>query len=140
MSLTIGTTELNRIIDQRPTLRARGAEALRETQGRLDNLVAAIESGGSSSSLVEAVRAREADFRRLQTDLEALSDPLEQKLAVMPTWVRRQLEDMARFCRSPPSGQSWSSHGSACRSLYIPWRRKAHGPSYALRERRRSRS
>jgi hypothetical protein len=45
---------------------------------------------------------REAEVQRFQVELEALSEPLEQKLAVMPTWVRQQLEDTAGLLAEAP--------------------------------------
>jgi DNA invertase Pin-like site-specific DNA recombinase len=87
--------QLNQVIDQRPALRSRAEDALRDAKRRLDNLVAAIEGGATAASLLEALHTRENDARRLQAELDALSEPLEQKLRVMPTWVRQQLEDAA---------------------------------------------
>jgi hypothetical protein len=93
---------LNRVIDQRPALRTRAEEALREAQRRLENLVQAVENGAGATSLLEAIRLREADVQRLQAELEGLSEPLDHKLAVMPTWVRQQLENMAGLLAENP--------------------------------------
>jgi hypothetical protein len=84
---------LNRVIDQRPALRARAESALRDALQRLENLVEAVEGDAGAASLLLAMHRREADVARLQAELEGLREPLEQKLAVMPTWVRQQLED-----------------------------------------------
>lgn len=94
--------ELNQAIDRRPALRSRAEDALRDAQRRLENLVEAIEGGAGATSLLEAMRRREADIARLQGELEALSEPLEQKLAVMPSWVRQQLEDTAGLLSEVP--------------------------------------
>jgi hypothetical protein len=40
--------------------------------------------------------------QRLQGELEGLNEPLEQKLAVMPTWVRQQLEDAVGLLSDTP--------------------------------------
>jgi hypothetical protein len=83
------------------TIRAKIADAAlvaglwAELQRRLANLIEAVENGAGATSLLEAMRAREADVQRLQCELEGLDEPLEGKLAVIPTWVRQQLEDVA---------------------------------------------
>jgi DNA invertase Pin-like site-specific DNA recombinase len=93
---------LNHAIDQRPALRARTEDALRDARRRLGNLVDAVEGGAGAASLIEAMIEREAEVQRLHGELEALSEPLEQKLAVMPTWVRQQLEDTAGLLAETP--------------------------------------
>jgi site-specific DNA recombinase len=94
--------ELNRVIDQRPALRATAEEALRDARRKLENLVAAIEGGATATSLLEALHTREGDAKRLQAELDALSEPLEQKLRVMPTWVRQQLANAAGLLSATP--------------------------------------
>lgn len=93
---------LNRVIDERPRIRARGEDALKDARRRMANLVAAVEEGSGASALLEALKAREADVRRLESELERLEEPLERKLAVMPTWVRQQLEDTAALLAEAP--------------------------------------
>jgi len=94
--------ELSRVIDQRPKLRKRAEESLREAQRRLENLIVAVEGGAGAASLLEAIKARETDVARLQAELDTLSEPLEHNLAVMPTWVRQQVEDLARLLSDTP--------------------------------------
>jgi hypothetical protein len=60
---------------------------LREAQRRLRNLIEAIEGGAAAPSLLSAVHAREAEIGRLEGQLTSAGEPLEQKLAVMATWV-----------------------------------------------------
>jgi len=95
-------TALNAILDQRPALRERADRALREARRRLENLIAAIEDGAGGATLRDAIGSREADVRRLETELAALAEPIERKLAVMPTWVRQQLEDTAGLLSEAP--------------------------------------
>jgi site-specific DNA recombinase len=94
--------ELNRVLDQRPAERKRVAEALADAERRLANLVQAVEAGTPARSLLEAIRAREADVARLQAQQAAFSEPIEQKLAVMPGWVKRQLENVASLLSGTP--------------------------------------
>ena len=84
---------LNRVLDQRPKQRERATAALADAERRLTNLVQAIEGGGVQA-LFEALRGREADVQRFREDLAELNEPLEQKLAIMPGWVRQQLQDV----------------------------------------------
>jgi site-specific DNA recombinase len=95
-------TELNAALDQRPALRERAERALRDARRRLDNLIAAIEDGAGGPAVRDAIGSREADVHRLERELEALAEPLEQKLAVMPTWVRQQLEDVVGLLAETP--------------------------------------
>ena len=64
--------------------------------------MAAIEGGAAAPSLVEAVRTREAEIARLRAALDDLSEPVQEKLAVMPTWVRQQLDDAASLLAETP--------------------------------------
>ncbi len=101
--LTAGlAADLNAVIDQRPALRERAEEALRDARRRLDYLIAALETGGGSPSVLSAIKAREHDLERLEGELKTLSEPLEQKLAVMPGWVRRQVEDLVGLLSDTP--------------------------------------
>ncbi|HMF59831.1 MAG TPA: recombinase family protein [Vicinamibacterales bacterium] len=94
--------QLNAVIDRRPAMRAGAEDALRDARRRLEHLIAAIEGGAGTSSVLEAIRGRERDIERLQGELEGLDEPLEQKLAVMPGWVRRQVEDLVGLLSGAP--------------------------------------
>jgi site-specific DNA recombinase len=94
--------DLNRVIDQRPALRAAAEAALAEARRRRAHLIHAIETGAPVVSLLEALRKREAEILRFEGELETLSEPLDQKLALMPTWVRQQLEDVVALLADTP--------------------------------------
>jgi site-specific DNA recombinase len=96
------TQGLNAIIDERPKRRATLAVQRQDVVDRLANLVAAVEQGHALPSMFQAIQAREADIKRLDTELAALEPPLEGRLAVMPTWVRKQLEDVAGLLNTTP--------------------------------------
>ena len=93
---------MNQVIDQRPAQRDRLTHALAEAERRLGNLIEAIESGAAARSLLEAMRGREAEIARLRSELASLEEPDDQKLAIMPGWVRRQLEDVAGLLSQSP--------------------------------------
>jgi DNA invertase Pin-like site-specific DNA recombinase len=88
-------TELNRASDDRPVLLAEATRVKEETRERLQRLVQAIEAGGPVATLVNAVREREAELARLEATLAELSEPLAPRLAIMPGWIRQQLEELA---------------------------------------------
>jgi site-specific DNA recombinase len=96
------TKELNLVINERPKAKRAIEDSLKDARRRLANLVLAVEDGSGSTALLEAMKAREADVRRLEGTLSALDEPLERKLAVMPTWVRQQLEDTAGLLSEAP--------------------------------------
>jgi DNA invertase Pin-like site-specific DNA recombinase len=85
---------LNAVIDTRPAARATIEAGIANARRKLQHLVDAIETGASAPTLLEAILAREAEIVRLQGELTALDEPLDEKLAVMPSWVRAQLDDV----------------------------------------------
>jgi DNA invertase Pin-like site-specific DNA recombinase len=93
---------LNALIDRRPQQRREVGDALSATRRRLEHLVQAIETGASAPTLLQAISTREAEMARLEAHLRALDEPLENKLAVIPSWVRQQLEDTAGLLADTP--------------------------------------
>jgi site-specific DNA recombinase len=93
---------LNAFIDQRPRLRVKVDHALTDARARLKNLIDAIEMRGGTPTLLEALAGREQEIARLDAELVALEEPLDNKLAVMPTWVHQQLEDTASLLTETP--------------------------------------
>lgn len=96
------TAELNHVIDERPKARRRLEDGLKDARRRLANLITAVEDGSGSTALFGAVKSREAEVYRMEIELGALDEPLERKLAVMPTWVRQQLADTAGLLSETP--------------------------------------
>ena len=93
---------LNRLIDDRPA-RQEATRALREDVAqRLQRLVAAIESGVSAATIATAINERQAELARLDAELDALKEPLQQRLAVIPAWVAQQLQDTASVLSDTP--------------------------------------
>jgi len=93
---------LNRIRDQRPQDRGAIDRAKAAAEQKLRNLITAVEEGAGAPTLLSAIRAREAEIRALEAQRAALDEPLEQRLAVMPVWVRQQLEDSAGLLAESP--------------------------------------
>jgi hypothetical protein len=85
------TDALNRPIDERPQLIADAAAAREVARQRLQRLVDAIEHGVAPATLAAAIAERQAELARLDAALRELAQPLDQRLALMPAWVRQEL-------------------------------------------------
>ena len=70
---------------------------------KIQRLVLAVEDSTSSTSLLGALAAREAEATALDADLGALEAPLDDtKLAVIPTFVRQQLSNLSALLQDDP--------------------------------------
>lgn len=93
---------LNRALDERPTVRA-DLEVRREATARkLANLTRAVEEGGAMPTLLQAIARQEADLHTIEEELAATEDPIEDRMAVMPGWVRQQLGDLVGLLSDTP--------------------------------------
>src|SRR5262249_13526030 len=93
---------LNRRIDERPRILAEATTARGQAQQRLQRLVDAIENGVAPQTVAVAIAERQAEIARLDGILTELTQPLHQRLAVMPMWVRQQLEDLVGLLTATP--------------------------------------
>ena len=93
---------LNAVIDARPRQRAELERARAQAETKLRNLIAALEDGAGGAYIRTAVHQREDEIESLTRQLEALDGPLDDRLAVIPTWVRRHLEDVAGLLSESP--------------------------------------
>lgn len=94
--------ELNRRIDERPRLVAEAQVARERAAQRLQRLIEAIENGVAAATVAAAISERQAELTSLDATLGELDAPLLQRLAVMPTWVRQQLEDVVALLSEIP--------------------------------------
>jgi site-specific DNA recombinase len=94
--------ELNRRITDRPQQETEARTSRNRAAERLQRLVEAIEDGAPAATLVAAVREREAEIARLDARLAELSDPVDQRLVVLPTWVRQQIADLVGLLNESP--------------------------------------
>ena len=86
------TQALNQTPVRRDALRARRDEVAK----KLAHLIEAVEDGVGLSSLSDAMTQREAELREIDARLATLDRPAPAaNLAVIPTWVRQQLDDLA---------------------------------------------
>jgi DNA invertase Pin-like site-specific DNA recombinase len=93
---------LNRVLNERPRLRVE-AQAKRDTASRrLANLVRAVAEGGAMPTLLEAIARHETDVRAADDELASLLQPVEDRMVVMPAWVRQQLSDLAALLSQAP--------------------------------------
>lgn len=89
-------------IDQRPRLLAEARTAREQAHQRLQRLIEAIENGVAPSTVAAAIAGRQAELAHLDATLAELAEPLQHRLAVMPTWVRQQLEDLVGVLSDTP--------------------------------------
>jgi hypothetical protein len=93
---------LNQRLDERPR-RIRETEAMRDqARQRLQRLVDAIQDGVAASTVAGPIAERQAELERLEGMLAELGEPLERRLAVMPTWVRKELDDLVGLLSGTP--------------------------------------
>lgn len=89
--------ELRRRVDEnrnRPLERQRLTNLLDVERRKLQNLVAALEDGRSSSTILEAIQKREAKIQGLQADLTALGCE-RRSVPITQEWITSQLSDLS---------------------------------------------
>ncbi|MFN2447614.1 MAG: hypothetical protein ABR606_18770, partial [Vicinamibacterales bacterium] len=93
---------LSRLVDARPQRLAEAHAARDQARQRLQRLVAAIEEGVAPRSIAASIAEREVEVARLEAIVQDLAAPIHPRMAVMPSWVRQQLEDLAGLLRESP--------------------------------------
>jgi hypothetical protein len=78
-------------------------QAKEAAERKLRNLIAAVEDGVQTPAVLRAIREREAEIVSLARQLAAAEEPLDNRLTVIPTWVRQQLEDAAGLLADSPT-------------------------------------
>ena len=99
---TAVSTAVQKSLVERPQAREQLLAERDRVTRKLENLVRAVEDGVALSALQEAITARQADLRRIDDDLARLDDPPPVTLAVIPTWIRDQLQDCAGLLGDAP--------------------------------------
>jgi hypothetical protein len=79
----------------RPKRRTALEQQRASAQKGLANLVRALEHGDAPLPVLEQIRARQAEVDGLEQALAGLQEPVEERMAVFPTWVHQQLSDLA---------------------------------------------
>jgi site-specific DNA recombinase len=93
---------LTALMDARPRQRTEIEKARSLAQSKLRNLITALEDGAGGVYVLNAIQEREAEIDTLTRQLEALDSPQDDRLAVIPTWVLRQLEDVVGLLSEAP--------------------------------------
>ena len=93
---------LNAVIDRRPAEREEVDRTKTTIEQKLKHLIAAVEAGAGAPTVLQAIRDRETELSALEAKRNALEEPLEQRLAVIPSWVRAQLADAAGLLSDTP--------------------------------------
>ena len=90
------------VLDEGPRRRERLEDERAKVQRKLQHLVVAVENGAATPSMLSAIRDREADLDRIDRELDLEPERLEEKLVVLPSWVQRQLADVAGLLQDEP--------------------------------------
>ena len=90
------------VLDEGPRRRARLEAERARVQRKLENLGEALENGGATPRVLGRIRDRQADLEQLDRDLRLAPTHLEEKLVVLPSWVQRQLADVAALLQDEP--------------------------------------
>jgi len=69
---------------------------------KLAHLVEAIKRGISLPAVSEQITRREAELQQLNNDVAACDHPVDVDIAVIPTWVRQQLQDLSGLLADTP--------------------------------------
>jgi len=69
---------------------------------KLAHLINAIEHGAATPALLNTMRTREKELAQLDAELDALEEPLAGRLAVIRSWVRNQVSDVAGILSARP--------------------------------------
>ena len=96
------TAEINRLIDMRPKRREELAALRGDRHRKLAHLVEAVEAGGGATALYQAIQQRESELTAIDDEIAALETPLDEKLAVIPTWIKKQLDDIVGLLQKSP--------------------------------------
>jgi hypothetical protein len=89
-------------LDERPRRRAEADAALTVSRQRLQRLIEAIEHGVAPVSVAPAIAERHAEIARLEATLHELDEPIAQRLAVMPGWVRQEIDSIVNLLSQTP--------------------------------------
>ena len=99
---TAVTAEVTKALTTTPSARA-SLQARRDAiNSKLANLVQAIESGITLPAVSEQIATRETELRQIEDDLARLDEPVTLDVAVIPTWVRQQLQDLSGLLADNP--------------------------------------
>jgi len=96
------SARLNAGITARPRLQALSVAERDVLRRKLAHLINAIEHGAATPALLNTMRTREKELAQLDAELDALEEPLAGRLAVIPSWVRNQVRDVAGILSARP--------------------------------------
>ena len=90
------------VLDEGPRRRERLDADRAKVQRKLQNLLEGLENNGATPSILGRIRDREADLARIDHERSLEPEHLEEKLTVLPSWVQRQLADVAGLLQDEP--------------------------------------
>jgi Tfp pilus assembly protein FimV len=123
--------ELRRRVDE---TRSRSQELQKTTKEldaerrKLQNLISALEDGRSSSTILEAIRKREANIQRLQADLTAVGRE-RRPISVTKEWITSQLSDLSSLLTESGEKARNAFRKLALDIVYIPSAPRGNAPT-----------
>jgi len=93
---------LQAMTDQRPAQRESLARGIAAARRKLHHLIAAVENGAGTTTVLAAIADREVEIRALEAKQTDLSAPAGRRLAAHTTWVKQQLRDAAAIVAEVP--------------------------------------
>ena len=94
--------EVTKGLHAQPSERAVLETRREATEKKLANLVEAIENGVALPSVAQTIATRESELRQINDDLAARAQSVDVDVAVIPTWVRQQLQDLSGLLAENP--------------------------------------
>ena len=89
--------------DARPSRREALLRQRETVTDKIRYLLGAVESGITSTTVLEALRAREGELTTLNAEVSALDAPRDAtRLSVIPSWVKQQVADVVTLLQDQP--------------------------------------
>ena len=100
----------------------------RSPNGGSDTSSARLKAVLRNGRFCRRCQAREAEIARLRVDQDALNDPLDEKLGVIPSWVRQQLDDTTDLLTDTPEKTKTVFRRMGVSFTLFPVREDGKGP------------
>ena len=90
-------------VDARPSQRAALVRQREAVADKIRHLLNAVECGLTSTTILEALRAREAELIAVDAEIAALDAPRDRgQVSVIPSWVKQQVTDVVALLGDQP--------------------------------------
>jgi hypothetical protein len=97
------STAFQAATDARPSRREALLQQRDAIASKIRHLLAAIESGIASTTVLETLRAREIELAKVEAEMVALDVPVDaRRFTVIPSWVKQQVADVVTLLQDRP--------------------------------------